>query len=45
MLGIAYEGIAIPLFWSCLPKAGNSNVREQKALISRYLKSFGSSRY
>ena len=25
MLGIAYEGIAIPLFWICLPKAGSSN--------------------
>ena len=23
MLGIAYEGIAIPLFWICLPKAGS----------------------
>ncbi len=42
MLGIAYEGIAIPLFWTCLPKAGNSNIKEQKALISRFLKSFGS---
>lgn len=43
MLGIAYEGIAIPLFWTCLPKAGNSNIKEQKALINRFLKSFGSS--
>ncbi|KTD11072.1 transposase [Legionella gratiana] len=41
MLGVAYEGIAIPLFWTCLPKAGNSNIKEQKALINRYLKSFG----
>ena len=43
MLGIAYEGIAIPLFWMCLSKAGNSNIKEQKALINRFLKSFGSS--
>ena len=44
MLGVAYEGIAIPLFWTCLPKAGSSNIKEQKALINRFLKSFGSSR-
>ncbi|CAM4452793.1 MAG: hypothetical protein LEGION0403_FIIPPAGN_01221 [Legionella sp.] len=43
MLGVAYEGIAIPLYWTCLPKAGSSNIMEQKALINRYLKSFGSS--
>lgn len=42
MLGVAYEGIAIPLFWICLPKAGSSNIKEQKALITRYLKIFGS---
>lgn len=43
MLGVAYEGIAIPLFWSCLPKAGSSNIKEQKTLINRFLKCFGSS--
>lgn len=43
MLGVAYEGIAIPLFWTCLPKAGSSNIREQKALICRYIRSFDSS--
>ncbi|KTD32923.1 transposase [Legionella nautarum] len=43
MLGVAYEGISIPLFWSCLPKAGSSNIKEQKALINRFLKCFGSS--
>lgn len=42
MLGVAYEGIAIPLFWTCLPKAGSSNIKEQKALINRFIKSFGS---
>lgn len=41
MLGIAYEGIAIPLFWMCLPKAGSSNIQEQKALINRFIKVFG----
>src|SRR6185436_2486661 len=43
MLGVAYEGIAIPLFWTCLPKAGSSNINEQKALINRFITQFGSS--
>ena len=29
MLAVAYEGIAIPLFWKLLPKAGNSTGEEQ----------------
>lgn len=41
MLGVAYEGIAIPLFWTCLPKAGSSNIKEQKKLINRFIKEFG----
>jgi hypothetical protein len=40
MLGIAYEGIAIPLFWSLLPKAGSSNFKEQKALLERFVETF-----
>lgn len=43
MLAVAYEGIAIPLFWTCLPKAGCSNIKEQKELINRFIKNFGSS--
>jgi len=43
MLGVAYEGTSIPLFWTCLPKAGSSNIKEQKALLNRFLNSFGSS--
>ena len=43
MLGVAYEGIAIPLFWNCLPKAGSSSIKEQKALINRFLTGFSSS--
>lgn len=41
MLGIAYEGIAIPLFWSLLDKAGSSNVNEQKILINQFIETFG----
>jgi len=40
VLGIAYEGLSIPLFWKALPKAGNSNFNEQRALISRFLNTF-----
>jgi hypothetical protein len=43
MLGIAFEGIAIPLFWNCLPKAGSSNIKEQKILIQRFIDTFGTS--
>ncbi len=41
MLSIAYEGMAIPLFWTLLPKAGSSNFQEQKALISQFIDTFG----
>jgi hypothetical protein len=41
MLGIAHEGMAIPLFWKLLPKAGNSNFKEQKELISQFIEVFG----
>lgn len=41
MLSVAYEGLAIPLFWSLLNKGGSSNQQEQKALINRFIKTFG----
>lgn len=41
MLGVAYEGMAIPLFWTLLPKAGSSNFKEQKQLINQFIKVFG----
>jgi len=41
VLGIAYEGMAIPIFWRLLPKAGSSNFEEQRALIKRFIKLFG----
>lgn len=41
MLGIAYEGMAIPLFWQMLPKAGSSNFKEQKELVSQFIDTFG----
>lgn len=41
MLAIAYEGMAIPLFWKLLPKGGSSNFAEQKELINLFVKNFG----
>ncbi len=44
MLGVAYEGLAIPLFWQMLDKGGSSNYIEQKALINQFLKTFSKDR-
>ena len=41
MLSIAHEGMAIPLFWIMLPKAGSSNIKEQKELLSLFINEFG----
>lgn len=41
MLGIAYRGIAVPIFWTLLPKAGNSNTTERIELMKRFLTVFG----
>lgn len=40
-LAIGYEGIAIPVFWSLLNKAGNSTSKEQIDLITRFINIFG----
>lgn len=40
MLGIVHGKVCIPLFWSLLPKAGNSNAGERICLMSRLLKAF-----
>jgi hypothetical protein len=41
VLGVAYRGIAFPLFWIILPKQGNSNTQERIALIQRFIAVFG----
>jgi hypothetical protein len=41
VLGIAYRGIAVPVFWSILDQAGHSNTAERKALMERFLAVFG----
>lgn len=44
VLGIAYRGIALPVFWSVLDKPGNSDTAERIALLERFLKVFGAGR-
>ncbi len=40
-LGIAHEGVAIPLFWRALNKAGNANAQEHQEIIERFVQLFG----
>jgi len=44
MLGVAYKGIAIPIYWILLNKKGNSNTRERIALVKRFVDRFGKDR-
>ena len=37
-LAYAHEGVAVPLLWCFLPKAGNSNTRERISLLERLLR-------
>ena len=41
MLSVVYKGVAFPLMWELLPKAGNSNTQERISLINRYIHLFG----
>ena len=40
-LAIAYEGIAIPLLWNLLDKAGNATSAEHQAILERFIMLFG----
>lgn len=40
-LGIVYKGAAIPIYWLVLRTAGNSSTHERKALIQRFIRTFG----
>ena len=44
VLGVAYRGIAFPLFWPTLAKQGNSNTQERITLIQRFIAVFGHER-
>lgn len=41
VLAIAHEGVALPIHWKMLNKAGNSTADEQIALIKWFIKKFG----
>ena len=41
MLGIVYQGIAIPIYWEMLDKKGNSNTEERIALVTKLIQHFG----
>ena len=43
VLGIAYEGVAIPLFWEWLPRGGNASGQEHSAIVQRFLACFDAS--
>jgi len=44
VLGIACHGIALPVFWGVLDKAGNSDTAERVALMERFLAVFGAAK-
>jgi hypothetical protein len=41
VLGVAYKGMAIPLFWYLLDKKGNSNYHERSKIIEDFIEVFG----
>jgi len=41
VLGIVYQGVAIPVLWTILEKKGNSNTPERIALIEEFIDLFG----
>lgn len=41
ILGIAHQGMALPILWTVLDKAGNSDTAERIALLRRFLDLFG----
>jgi hypothetical protein len=41
MLGIVYKGVAFPIVWLILPKAGNSNTDERITLLKIFINLFG----
>ncbi len=41
MLGIAYKGTAIPIYWELLNKRGNSDTPERIDIMKKFIKCFG----
>jgi hypothetical protein len=41
VLSVVHQGIAFPIFWTFLPKKGNSNTKERIELLNRFITVFG----
>lgn len=41
VLGIVYNGVAIPVLWTILEKKGNSNTRERIAIVAEFIRLLG----
>lgn len=41
LIGIAYEGLAIPVFWTLLNKAGNASAKEHITILQRAITTLG----
>lgn len=41
LLGVAYEGISIPIYWTMLDKAGNATGKEHIEIVKKFIKIFG----
>ena len=43
VLGIVYQGMAFPVYWTFLDKKGNSNTAERIAIMEKFIATFGTS--
>jgi hypothetical protein len=41
VLSVVHQGVAFPIFWTFLPKKGNSNTHERMALLNKFIAVFG----
>ena len=41
VLSVVHDGIAFPIFWTFLPKKGNSHTRERIGLLNQFIAVFG----
>ena len=41
VLAIVHNGVAFPLYWTFLAKKGNSNTAERKAIMTKFITTFG----
>ena len=41
MVGLIFQGVAFPLYWTLLPKKGNSNTQERITLMEQVVKRLG----